>query len=179
MILPDRVLGRPGANWMASGVAMGPILYGQPFMEALVEAAFSAGQKANQVFEQRLAEARELIERSAQMVEQAGAATARKLEEGAVAARATLDELAGMMADIEARATRLPAAARGQAEEVRQAVADSIDDLMEAARRTSDDQLYIMHDATVDRTTSSTGAVTRRATGAAGGARSELAAQPD
>ncbi|MES2343616.1 MAG: polar localization protein TipN [Pseudomonadota bacterium] len=108
-------------------------------VDQLSEAAFSAGQKANQVFEQRLAEARDLIERSAQMVEQAGAATARKLEEGAVAARATLDELAGMMADIEARATRLPAAARGQAEEVRQAVADSIDDLMDHARRTSDE----------------------------------------
>ena len=25
MILPERVLGRPGANWMASGEAMGPI----------------------------------------------------------------------------------------------------------------------------------------------------------
>ncbi|MBR7620465.1 polar localization protein TipN [Phenylobacterium sp. 20VBR1] len=108
-------------------------------VDQLSEAAFSAGQKANQVFEQRLAEARDLIERSAQMVEQAGAATARKLEEGAVAARATLDELAGMMADIEARATRLPAAARGQAEEVRQAVADSIEDLLEQARRTSDE----------------------------------------
>ncbi len=108
-------------------------------VDQLSEAAFSAGQKANQVFEQRLAEARDLIERSAQMVEQAGAATARKLEEGAMAARATLDELAGMMADIEARATRLPAAARGQAEEVRQAMADSIDDLMEQARRTSDE----------------------------------------
>ena len=108
-------------------------------VDQLSEAAFSAGQKANQVFEQRLSEARDLIERSAQMVEQAGAATARKLEEGAIAARATLDELAGMMADIEARATRLPAAARGQAEEVRQAVADSIEDLMEQARRTSDE----------------------------------------
>nr|QQZ49291.1 hypothetical protein JKL49_19705 [Phenylobacterium glaciei] len=51
-------------------------------VDQLSEAAFSAGQKANQVFEQRLAEARDLIERSAQMVEQAGAATARKLEEG-------------------------------------------------------------------------------------------------
>jgi hypothetical protein len=25
MILPERVLGRPGAHWMASGVAIGPI----------------------------------------------------------------------------------------------------------------------------------------------------------
>ena len=25
MILPERVLGRPGAHWMTSGVAIGPI----------------------------------------------------------------------------------------------------------------------------------------------------------
>ncbi len=25
MILPERVLGRPGANWITSGVAIGPI----------------------------------------------------------------------------------------------------------------------------------------------------------
>ena len=106
-------------------------------VDQLSEAAFTAGQKANKVFETRLAEARDLIERSAQMVEQAGAATVRKLDEGATAARATLDELAGMMAEIEARAARLPAAARGQAQEVRQAVSDSIEDLMDQARRTS------------------------------------------
>ncbi len=108
-------------------------------VDQLSEAAFTAGQRANQVFETRLAEARELIEKSAQMVEQAGAATARKLDEGAAAARTTLDELAGMMAEIEARAARLPATAKGQAEEVRQAVADSIDELMDYARRTADE----------------------------------------
>ena len=108
-------------------------------VDQLSEAAFTAGQRANQVFETRLAEARDLIEKSAQMVEQAGAATARKLDEGAAAARATLDELAGMMAEIEARAARLPATAKGQAEEVRQAVAESIDELMDYARRTADE----------------------------------------
>lgn len=108
-------------------------------VDQLSEAAFTAGQRANQVFETRLAEARELIEKSAQMVEQAGAATARKLDEGAAAARTTLDELAGMMAEIEARAARLPATAKGQAEEVRQAVAESIDELMDYARKTADE----------------------------------------
>jgi hypothetical protein len=108
-------------------------------VDQLSEAAFSAGQKANQVFETRLAEARELIEQSAQMVEQAGAATARKLDEGAATARATLDELSGLLGEIEARAARLPMAARGQAEEVRQAVTESIDELMEHARRTAEE----------------------------------------
>lgn len=107
-------------------------------VDQLSEAAFTAGQKANQVFETRLGEARDLIERSAEMVEQAGAATARKLDEGAAAARGALDELAAMLGEIEARAARLPAAARGQAEQVRQAVADSMDDLMEQAQRTAE-----------------------------------------
>src|SRR6202012_3915515 len=48
----------------------------------LAEAAFEAGQKANQVFEARLTEARALVEQSSEMVDQAGAATAKRLEEG-------------------------------------------------------------------------------------------------
>ncbi|MDP3854355.1 polar localization protein TipN [Phenylobacterium sp.] len=108
-------------------------------VDQLSEAAFTAGQQANKVFESRLAEARALIEHSTQMVEQAGAATAGKLEEGARTARATLDELAAMLGDIETRAAQLPATARGQAEQVRKAVADSIDDMMDHARRTADE----------------------------------------
>lgn len=108
-------------------------------VDQLSEAAFTAGQQANKVFEARLAEARALIEESARMVEQAGAATIRKLDEGARAARVTLDELTAMLGEIEDRATRLPAAARGQAEEVRLAVAESIDELMDHARRTADE----------------------------------------
>lgn len=108
-------------------------------VDQLSEAAFTAGQNANKVFEARLAEARALIEQSAQMVEQAGAATISKLDEGARAARATLDELTAMLSEIEDRATKLPAAARDRAEEVRLAVAESIDDLMDHARRTADE----------------------------------------
>lgn len=106
-------------------------------VDHLSEAAFSAGQKANQVFEARLEEARALIEQSSKMVEDAGAATARKLADGAAAARATLDELAAMMADLEQRAARLPAAAAGQAEQVRAVVAEGMDELMAQARRTA------------------------------------------
>lgn len=108
-------------------------------VDQLAEAAFSAGQRANQVFETRLDEARELIERSSQMVEQAGAATARKLEEGAAAARGTLQELEQMLGEIEQRASRLPTEARRQAEEVRTAVTRSMDELMDQARRTAEE----------------------------------------
>lgn len=108
-------------------------------VDQLSEAAFSAGQKANQVFEARLEEARALVEQSSRMVEEAGAVTARKLEDGAKAARATLDELAAMMAELEERAARLPAAAAGQADRVRAAVADGMDELMAQARRTAEE----------------------------------------
>jgi len=108
-------------------------------VDQLSEAAFSAGQKANQVFEARLEEAKALVEQSSKMVEDAGAATARKLEEGAAAARATLEELSTMMAEIEQRAAKMPAAAAGQADRVRAAVADGMDDLMAQARRTAEE----------------------------------------
>ncbi|HEX7886157.1 MAG TPA: polar localization protein TipN [Phenylobacterium sp.] len=108
-------------------------------VDQLSEAAFSAGQKANQVFEARLEEAKALVEQSSRMVEEAGAATARKLEDGAKAARATLDELGAMMAELEERASRLPATAAGQADRVRAAVSDGMDELMVQARRTAEE----------------------------------------
>lgn len=108
-------------------------------VDQLSEAAFSAGQKANQVFEARLEEAKALVEQSSKMVEEAGAVTARKLEDGAKAARATLDELAAMMTELEERAAKLPAAAAGQADRVRAAVADGMDELMAQARRTAEE----------------------------------------
>ncbi|MFN3513889.1 MAG: polar localization protein TipN [Phenylobacterium sp.] len=108
-------------------------------VDQLSEAAFTAGQHANKVFEARLAEARALIEQSAHMVEEAGAATARKLEEGARSARTTLDELNRILADVDARAAQLPQRARGEAEQVRRAVTESLEDLMEQARRTAEE----------------------------------------
>ncbi|MBU1378245.1 MAG: polar localization protein TipN [Alphaproteobacteria bacterium] len=108
-------------------------------VDQLSEAAFSAGQKANQVFEARLEEAKALVEQSSKMVEDAGAATARKLEDGAAAARATLEELSAMMGEIEQRAAKMPAAAAGQADRVRATVADGMDELMAQARRTAEE----------------------------------------
>jgi hypothetical protein len=104
-------------------------------VDQLSEVAFTAGQKANQAFEARLDEARRLIEQSAEMIDQAGAATAQKLEDGAAAARSALEELQRMLIDVETRTAALPATARGQAEQVKNAVAGSMDELMQQARR--------------------------------------------
>jgi hypothetical protein len=108
-------------------------------VDQLSEAAFAAGQKANQVFEARLEEAKALVDHSSRMVGDAGAAAARKLDEGAAAARAVVVELGGMLEALELRARDLPGDARAQAEAVRAAVAQGVDALMAQARRTAEE----------------------------------------
>jgi hypothetical protein len=108
-------------------------------VDQLSEAAFAAGQKANQVFEARLTEARALVEQSSEMVDQAGAATARRLEEGAAAARASLTALQEMMADVDRRAASLPASAQEQIDLVRASVTEGLEALTAQARRTAEE----------------------------------------
>lgn len=108
-------------------------------VDQLSEAAFEAGQKANQVFEARLSEARALVAQSSEMVDQAGAATAKRLEEGAAAARASLAALQEMMADVDRRATKLPASTQDQIDLVRAAVREGLEELSAQARRTAEE----------------------------------------
>ncbi|MDP1736406.1 MAG: polar localization protein TipN [Caulobacter sp.] len=108
-------------------------------VDQLSEAAFSAHQKADAIFEARLNDARDLIEQSAQMVEQAGAATAQRLEQGVAAARGALGELEQMLVQVDARASTLPEAAKARVEQVRVSVEQSMDDLMAAARRAAEE----------------------------------------
>jgi hypothetical protein len=107
--------------------------------DQLSEAAVAAGQKANQLFEARLSEARALVAQSSEMVDEAGAATARRLEEGAAAARASLGSLQAMMTEIDQRAARLPATAQNQIDLVRAAVTEGLQDLTAQARRTAEE----------------------------------------
>jgi hypothetical protein len=111
----------------------------QSRVDQLNEAAFASHQKADGVFQARLEEARDLIETSAQLVEQAGARTALRLEEGAASAKATLAELQALMADLEARTRSLPEQARAQSDEVKATVERGLGDLLESARRTAEE----------------------------------------
>ena len=110
---------------------------------SISEAAFSAGQKANQVFEARLTEARTLVEQSSEIVDQAGAATATRLEESAAAARASLCAFQDMMAEIDQRASKLPASAQNQIDLVRVAVVEGLQELSAQARRTAEEAQII------------------------------------
>jgi len=108
-------------------------------VEQLNEAAFVAGQRADQVFEARLGEARGLIAQSAKLVEEAGASTAERLEQGVAQARSALDELKRMVAEVGADVARLPSETEARAEEIRASVAKGMEDLLATARHTSEE----------------------------------------
>lgn len=112
-------------------------------VDQLNEIAFAAGQKADAVFESRMEEARDIIEHSAQMVEQAGARTSQKLQDSVQTARGTLEELETMLAEISRRTADLPTEALQKAGEVRIAIEQGVEQLMNAVRRTAEETAAI------------------------------------
>ena len=108
-------------------------------VEELGQAAFAAGQKADQAFDARLGVARRMIEQSAEMVEQAGQRSAERIEHGLVATKGALGDLQQLLADIDARVSALPADARARAESVRDAVEQGIGELTAAARKAAEE----------------------------------------
>jgi hypothetical protein len=108
-------------------------------VDLLNEAAFSAGQKADQVFEQRLEQARGLIEQSAKLVEDAGQQAATQLETQVAAARTALDGLHGMMDEVTARVARLPDETGAKAEEIKAAMEQGLGDLLASAHRAAEE----------------------------------------
>jgi hypothetical protein len=108
-------------------------------VEQLSEIAFSAGQKADSIFESRLVEARNLIERTAQLVDEAGERSTARLDASVGAARQSLEDLEKNLAAIEARAAQLPEEAKARAEEVRETLAQSTQDMLNTARQASEE----------------------------------------
>ena len=108
-------------------------------VDLLNEAAFTAGQKADQVFDNRLDQARGLIEQSARLVEEAGDTAVKRLETQVAAARTSLDGLNAMMDEVTARAARLPAETGAKADEIRTAVQQGLDELLASARKAAEE----------------------------------------
>ncbi len=108
-------------------------------VDLLNEAAFTAGQKADQVFESRLGQARGLIEQSARLVEDAGTEVSRRLETQVASARESLEGLNAMMDEVTARAARLPQETGAKAAEIRDAVQQGLDDLLASARKAAEE----------------------------------------
>jgi len=108
-------------------------------VDHLAEAAFASGQQAEALFESRLSEARGLIQQSASLVDDAGAATAARLGEGVESARSTLAELEGLLTDVDARLARMPTDAQARVETVRASIERGMEDLMASARRAAEE----------------------------------------
>ncbi len=108
-------------------------------LDQLGEAAFAAGQKADQAFDNRMALARAMIEQSAELVDEAGLRAGQRISSGLSGAREAVDDLAALLDIVERRLAELPDSAREKAETVRAAVERGAADLAQAARRTAEE----------------------------------------
>jgi hypothetical protein len=108
-------------------------------VDLLNEAAFTAGQTADNVFETRLEQAKGIIEQSAKMVEDAGKDASQRLEAQVAAAREAMTGLNAMMDEVSARAAQLPQETGARVVEVRAAVDQGLDDLLASARRAAEE----------------------------------------
>jgi len=108
-------------------------------VDHLAEAAFASGQQAESLFESRLSEARSLIQQSANLVDEAGAASVAKLGVGVESARSTLVELENLLTDVDARIARMPEDAQARAETVRASIERGMEELMISARRAAEE----------------------------------------
>ncbi len=108
-------------------------------IEQLSESAFAAGQKADTVFDARLSEARELIERTAALVDEAGERSVRRLDGSVAEARDALSQLEGGLASIEARTARLPLEAQARADEIKAALDSATQSLLATARQAAEE----------------------------------------
>jgi hypothetical protein len=108
-------------------------------IEQLSEAAFEAGQKADAAYQARLADAQALISHSAGLVDEAAAAAAMRLERTMAGTSATFAELEQVIAAFEERTARLPDEAKARAEELKVAIAQGFDDLLDSARKAAEE----------------------------------------
>jgi hypothetical protein len=108
-------------------------------IDNLGEAAFTAGQKANDAFEARLTDARALIEQSAELIEEAGRRTSQRLTESLASAQGTLAQLEGLLQEVDARTAAMPEQAKQRGDEVKAAVEQGVEELINAAKRAADE----------------------------------------
>ena len=112
-------------------------------LDDLGEAAFAASRRADEVFDSRIASARNLVEESARLVEEAGLRSAEKIEVGLSATREALADLETLLAEVDLRAGDLPDHARASVDAVRNAVTRGVSELTEAARRAAEETQVI------------------------------------
>jgi hypothetical protein len=121
----------------ARRIADGHLQAAREKIDHLGEAAFAAGQQADAAYQARLAEAKGIIEQSAQLVDEAGAHATARLNQGVVAARSAIAQLEEVLGEVDQRIAHAPAEAEAQATVIRQNVERGIEAMMESARKAS------------------------------------------
>ena len=106
-------------------------------VEQLGEAAFAAGQKADQSFDARIKAARKTIETSAALVEDAGRQSVERIDASLAQAAKALADLETLMAGVDERLAAAPEQARAHADKVRETVEASLELITAAARKAS------------------------------------------
>lgn len=114
-------------------------------VDDLAQAAFDIGQKADQAFDTRLAAARRAIDAQAALVEEAGLRAGARIEAGVEAARTTLDQMEGLVAELEGRLAKAPDDARTWVEGLRSAVEAGMEGISAAARRAAAETEAVDH----------------------------------
>ena len=112
-------------------------------LQELSELAFTASQQAEQTFQARLGDADTLIKKSAELIDQATARTADRLEQSTVTAKVMLEEMEKAFTEFETRAARLPMQTEAQAAQLRSALASGFDSILASARAAADETLAI------------------------------------
>ena len=108
-------------------------------LEQLSETAFAASQQAETAFQARLGEASELISRSADLIDQASATTAERIEKATSRAQEMLSDLDVAINEFERRLGELPAETGAQAERLKATLASGIGELMASARAAAEE----------------------------------------
>lgn len=108
-------------------------------LEQLSETAFAASQQAERAFQARLDDAKELIARSAELIDQAAAVTADRIDNATTDARRTLAELDEAITEFERRIGELPGETTAQAKALKDTLAHGMDSLLASARAAAEE----------------------------------------
>ncbi len=110
----------------AQNSAQAQIAAANSHLAQMSEAAFGASQQAEAMFAARLEDARNLIEQSVRLTEEAGARSAEQLSRNLGSIRDAVNQFADLLADFEHRIGALPNEAARQAEAASERLAEGI-----------------------------------------------------
>jgi hypothetical protein len=131
----------------AQNSAQAQIAAANSHLAQMTEAAYGAGQQAEAMFAARLEDARNLIEQSVRLAEEAGARSAEQLSRNLNSTRDSVNQFADLLADFEHRIGNLPNEAAHQAhiasERLAEGIASGIAYMAEAAKKAAEETLAV------------------------------------